>query len=156
PARGERGRGVHHRALHLSSKLENSAQPQGQQGPADREGDCDPALSLSRRAAAGVARDAAAGGLGLQFRGHDAYARDPHLSIAPEGREGRRQPRHPGHRSRRLQAGALTWSEGPSMTIEDDIAFFERVPTLSILGRQALRILAIGAETRYIHGGEVL
>ena len=42
------------------------------------------------------------------------------------------------------------------MTIEDDIAFFERVPTLSILGRQALRILAIGAETRYIHGGEVL
>src|SRR5690242_2532144 len=42
------------------------------------------------------------------------------------------------------------------MTIEDDISFFERVPTLSILGRQALRILAIGAETRYIHGGEVL
>jgi CRP-like cAMP-binding protein len=42
------------------------------------------------------------------------------------------------------------------MTIEDDIAFFERVPTLSMLGRQALRILAIGAETRYIHGGEVL
>jgi CRP-like cAMP-binding protein len=30
------------------------------------------------------------------------------------------------------------------------------VPTLSLLGRQALRILAIGAETRYIHGGEVL
>jgi CRP-like cAMP-binding protein len=42
------------------------------------------------------------------------------------------------------------------MTIEDDIGFFERVPTLSLLGRQALRILAIGAETRYIHGGEVL
>jgi CRP-like cAMP-binding protein len=42
------------------------------------------------------------------------------------------------------------------MTIEDDIGFFERVPTLSMLGRQALRILAIGAETRYIHGGEVL
>src|SRR5712692_8676300 len=42
------------------------------------------------------------------------------------------------------------------MTIEDDISFFERVPTLSQLGRQALRILAIGAETRYIHGGEVL
>ncbi len=42
------------------------------------------------------------------------------------------------------------------MTIEDDISFFERVPTLSLLGRQALRILAIGAETRYIHGGEVL
>jgi CRP-like cAMP-binding protein len=42
------------------------------------------------------------------------------------------------------------------MTIEDDIAFFERVPTLGLLGRQALRIIAIGAETRYIHGGEVL
>ena len=42
------------------------------------------------------------------------------------------------------------------MTIEDDISFFERVPTLGQLGHQALRILAIGAETRYIHGGEVL
>jgi len=42
------------------------------------------------------------------------------------------------------------------MTIEDDIGFFERVPTLAMLGRQALRILAIGAETRYIHGGEEL
>ncbi len=42
------------------------------------------------------------------------------------------------------------------MTIEDDISFFERVPTLSTLGRQALRILAIGTETRYVHGGEVL
>ena len=42
------------------------------------------------------------------------------------------------------------------MAIDDDIAFLERVPTLSLLGRQALRILAIGAETRYIHSGEVL
>jgi CRP-like cAMP-binding protein len=42
------------------------------------------------------------------------------------------------------------------MAIEDDITFLERVPTLSLLGRQALRILAIGAETRYIHSGEVL
>jgi CRP-like cAMP-binding protein len=42
------------------------------------------------------------------------------------------------------------------MTIEDDIAFFERVPTLSMLGRDALRILAIGAENRYIHSGEAL
>jgi CRP-like cAMP-binding protein len=42
------------------------------------------------------------------------------------------------------------------MTIEDDIAFFERVPTLGVLGRDALRILAIGAESRYVHGGEVL
>ena len=42
------------------------------------------------------------------------------------------------------------------MTIEDDIAFLERVPSLAILGRDALRILAIGAESRYVHGGEVL
>jgi CRP-like cAMP-binding protein len=42
------------------------------------------------------------------------------------------------------------------MTIEDDIAFFERVPTLNMLGRAALRILAIGAESRYVHPGEVL
>jgi CRP-like cAMP-binding protein len=42
------------------------------------------------------------------------------------------------------------------MSIEDDIAFFERVPTLGLLGRAALRILAIGAESRYVHGGEVL
>lgn len=42
------------------------------------------------------------------------------------------------------------------MTIEDDIVFFEKVPTLNLLGRAALRILAIGAESRYLHGGEVL
>jgi len=42
------------------------------------------------------------------------------------------------------------------MTIEDDITFFERVPTLGLLGRDALRILAIGAQSRYVHGGEVL
>jgi CRP-like cAMP-binding protein len=42
------------------------------------------------------------------------------------------------------------------MTIEDDIAFFERVPTLSTLGRGALRILAIGSESRYVHSGETL
>jgi CRP-like cAMP-binding protein len=42
------------------------------------------------------------------------------------------------------------------MTIEDDIAFFERVPTLNLLGRDALRILAIGAENRYVHSGEAL
>jgi CRP-like cAMP-binding protein len=42
------------------------------------------------------------------------------------------------------------------MSIEDDIAFFERVPTLSLLGRGALRILAIGVDSRYVHSGEVL
>ena len=38
------------------------------------------------------------------------------------------------------------------MAIDDDISFYERVPTLGLLGRQALRILAIGAESRYVHG----
>jgi CRP-like cAMP-binding protein len=42
------------------------------------------------------------------------------------------------------------------MTIEDDIVFLERAPILRLLGREALRILAIGAESRYVHGGEVL
>ena len=42
------------------------------------------------------------------------------------------------------------------MTIEDDIAFLERVPTLHLLSRQALRVLAIGAQSRYVHGGEIL
>ena len=42
------------------------------------------------------------------------------------------------------------------MSIEDDIIFIERCPTLRVLGREALRILAIGAESRYVHQGEVL
>jgi len=42
------------------------------------------------------------------------------------------------------------------VSIEDDIAFLERVPTLRLLGRTALRILAIGAESRYLHDGETL
>ena len=42
------------------------------------------------------------------------------------------------------------------MAIEDDVSFLERVPTLALLGPQALRILAIGAETRHIDGGEAL
>ena len=42
------------------------------------------------------------------------------------------------------------------MAIEDDINFFEKVPTLNMLGRGALRILAIGAESRYVHSGETL
>ena len=42
------------------------------------------------------------------------------------------------------------------MSIEDDIIFIERVPTLRMLGRDALRIIAIGAESRYVHKGEVL
>jgi CRP-like cAMP-binding protein len=42
------------------------------------------------------------------------------------------------------------------MSIEDDIAIFERVPTLRLLGHEALRVLAIGAESRYVDDGEVL
>ncbi len=42
------------------------------------------------------------------------------------------------------------------MSIEDDVAFLEKVPTFAVLGRPALRILAIGAEARNIASGEVL
>jgi CRP-like cAMP-binding protein len=42
------------------------------------------------------------------------------------------------------------------MAIEDDIAFFETVPTLAVLGKQALRVLAIGAEMRQLPSGAVL
>jgi CRP-like cAMP-binding protein len=42
------------------------------------------------------------------------------------------------------------------MTIEDDIAFLEQVPTFSQLGFAALQIVAIGSETRHLEDGEVL
>ena len=42
------------------------------------------------------------------------------------------------------------------MAIEDDIKFLERVPMLRLVGRAGLRIIAIGSEIRYVHGGEVL
>jgi CRP-like cAMP-binding protein len=42
------------------------------------------------------------------------------------------------------------------MSIEDDIAIFERVPSLRLLGHEALRVLAIGSESRMIDDGEVL
>jgi len=42
------------------------------------------------------------------------------------------------------------------VSIEDDIAFLERVPALRLLGRDALRILAIGSESRYVHEGTLL
>src|SRR3569833_1281536 len=42
------------------------------------------------------------------------------------------------------------------MSLEDDIAFFEQVPTLAALGKQALRVLAIGAETKHLANGAVL
>ena len=42
------------------------------------------------------------------------------------------------------------------MTIEDDIAFLERIPMLRRLGAPALRILAIGAESYRVELGQVL
>jgi CRP-like cAMP-binding protein len=42
------------------------------------------------------------------------------------------------------------------MSLEHDIAFFEQVPTFAVLGKSALRILAIGAETRHLQSGAVL
>jgi CRP-like cAMP-binding protein len=42
------------------------------------------------------------------------------------------------------------------MGLDDDIAFFERVPLFSALDRQALQILAIGAETKQMQSGAVL
>jgi CRP-like cAMP-binding protein len=42
------------------------------------------------------------------------------------------------------------------MTIEDDIALLQRVPTLSVLGDEALRVLVIGAESRTLQEGEAL
>lgn len=42
------------------------------------------------------------------------------------------------------------------MGIEDDIAFLETIPGLNVLGREALRIIAIGAESLYVHTGNTL
>jgi CRP-like cAMP-binding protein len=42
------------------------------------------------------------------------------------------------------------------MSLEDDIAFLSGVPTLAVLGQEPLRILAIGAESRFVHDGEML
>jgi len=42
------------------------------------------------------------------------------------------------------------------MTIEDDIAFLQQVPILGRLGTDALRILAIGAESYSVGADQVL
>jgi CRP-like cAMP-binding protein len=42
------------------------------------------------------------------------------------------------------------------MSIEDDIAFLERIPSLALLGRPALRVIAMGSENRTLRAGEVL
>jgi len=42
------------------------------------------------------------------------------------------------------------------MALDDDIALFKQVPTLALLGDEALRILAIGAESQVVSSGTVL
>jgi CRP-like cAMP-binding protein len=42
------------------------------------------------------------------------------------------------------------------MSIEDDVALLERVPTLRLLGAASLRMLAIGSELRNYGHGDVL
>ena len=42
------------------------------------------------------------------------------------------------------------------MSIEDDVALLERVPTLRLLGSACLRMLAIGSEQRNFEHGDVL
>jgi CRP-like cAMP-binding protein len=42
------------------------------------------------------------------------------------------------------------------MSIEDDVALLERVPTLRLLGSAALRVLAIGSEQREFERGDLL
>lgn len=42
------------------------------------------------------------------------------------------------------------------MSIEDDIAFLERVPTLALIGREALRVIAISVEHFSVSSGETL
>ena len=42
------------------------------------------------------------------------------------------------------------------MSIDDDVALLERVPTLRLLGRASLRMLAIGSEQRDVPRGDLL
>jgi len=42
------------------------------------------------------------------------------------------------------------------MSIEDDVALLERVPTLRLLGTASLRMLAIGSEQRNVASGDLL
>ena len=42
------------------------------------------------------------------------------------------------------------------MSIEDDVALLERVPTLRLLGDTSLRMLAIGSEQRDYERGDAL
>ena len=84
-----RGRGVHHRPLHVPP-LRQAPPGAGQepQDPAHRQGMRHPEVPLPRRRPAGAAAGAAERGVGLQQRGDHAHAGDPHLPPAPEDRAG--------------------------------------------------------------------
>ena len=90
---------------------------------------------------------------------HHPHPGNPHLSAASENRERCGQPGDTGDGSRWLQAGAVIrfrvqlaalprLDPRSRMSIEDDVALLERVPTLRLLGTPALRMLAIGSEQR--------
>lgn len=42
------------------------------------------------------------------------------------------------------------------MPLETDVRFLEMAPLLKLLGRQALRLLAVSTENQYVHGDETL
>jgi CRP-like cAMP-binding protein len=42
------------------------------------------------------------------------------------------------------------------MALDEDIAFLGRIPTFRVLGSEALRILAISAESEHVRGGDIL
>ena len=42
------------------------------------------------------------------------------------------------------------------MSLDDEVAFLQRVPSFSVLGTDALRVLAIGADARHLASGAVL
>ena len=86
--------------------------PNGGKDQAHREGDGDPQISLPRGRPHRDARRAALGGVGLQFRRHDAHAGDAHLSAPAEDRARSLACRAAGDRVGRLQAGAVRGTDG--------------------------------------------
>jgi CRP-like cAMP-binding protein len=58
--------------------------------------------------------------------------------------------------SRRSPAFAGSSGVALIMALDEDIAFFEQVPTFAVLGKEALQVLAIGAEIRHLSTGAVL
>ena len=94
------------RPLHLPAERQGAGRRARPEDPPHREGDGDPQIPLPRRREGDQPRRPPPRGVGLQFRRHHAHARNPHLPPPPEDREGPVQGGAPGHRRRRLQAGA--------------------------------------------------